>query len=135
MSRQRLDVTAAAQLLGISSDAVRKRAERGRIESERDADGKLYIMLDTDTPEADRRDDRDQLVEFLRSELAAWQEEARRKDHIIAALTERIPELEAASEARGTPVSSSEEQERGTGSAEPEMVTERPSWWRRWFGA
>src|SRR5215204_1829126 len=136
MSRQRLDVTSAAQILGISSDAIRKRAERGRIESERDVDGKLYIMLDTDTPEADSRDDRDELVEFLRSELAAWQEEARRKDHIIAGLVERVPALEAPQEPREAPETASEEQERGTGSAEPErgtgsaepeMATERPS--------
>src|SRR5215204_2224762 len=112
MSRQRLDVTSAAQILGISSDAIRKRAERGRIESERDVDGKLYIMLDTDTPEADSRDDRDELVEFLRSELAAWQEEARRKDHIIAGLVERVPALEAPQEPREAPETASEEQER-----------------------
>jgi len=35
------------------------------------------------------------LIEFLCSELAAWQEETKRKDYIITALTERIPEPEA----------------------------------------
>jgi hypothetical protein len=51
--------------------------------------------------------------EYLRRQLEVWQEEARRKDHIIAALTERIPELEAAKEAppepREAPVSASED--------------------------
>ena len=58
------------------------------------------------------QDGRDMLIGFLRSELALWQEEARRKDHIIAALTERIPELEpvreAPSEPRGGPETASE---------------------------
>lgn len=42
-------------------------------------------------------------VDYLRRQLEVWQEEARRKDHIIAALTERIPELEPAREATPGP--------------------------------
>jgi hypothetical protein len=68
--------------------------------------------------------------DYLRRQLEVWQEEARRKDHIIAALTERIPELEPASNAapgpRGDPVSPSEDSTNGE-SPEPE----RRSWWRR----
>src|ERR687885_851806 len=99
MARQRLDTKQAAETLGISMDAVRKRASRGQLESEKGADDKLYIWLDTDTPPPGQ-DDRDRLIEFLRHELDVWQEEARRKDHIIAALAERIPAIEAPSEPR-----------------------------------
>ena len=47
-------------------------------------------------------------VSFLRSELVTRNEELRRKDHIIAALTERIPELEPPSEPRESPVTASD---------------------------
>jgi hypothetical protein len=39
-------------------------------------------------------------VRFLEAELTDRKEESRRKDHIIAALTQRIPQLEPASEPR-----------------------------------
>jgi hypothetical protein len=130
---------------------VRKRIHRDAIAWEQDGDGRYYVYLSagqdtTRTTSRERRHDtrdthdhgrgdrdRDMLIELLRSELAAWQEEARRKDHIIAALTERIPELEAPSQARESPVSSSEEAGKGTGPEQQER-TERRSWWRAFFG-
>jgi hypothetical protein len=73
-------------------------------------------------------------VDYLRRQLEVWQEEARRKDHIIAALTERIPELEPAREtppeASESPISRAEEESRG----ETPPDTGRRSWWRRMFG-
>src|SRR5829696_4185285 len=132
MGRQRVDLQEAAEILGISSDAVRKRAKRGTLAHETGSDGKLYVWVDNGDP--DRRtpphDDRDELVEFLRAELAAWQEEARRKDHIIAALTERIPAIEAPAspETRESPETASAPAEGGEAPSE-----ERRPWWRRWF--
>lgn len=38
----------------------------------------------------------------------AWREESRRQDHIIAALTQRIPQLEASSDEQESAVSDSE---------------------------
>jgi hypothetical protein len=77
-------------------------------------------------------------VSFLRAELVTRNEELRRKDHIIAALTERIPELEAPRDpvAGGTerPLKIPEESSRGHPSTEPVHPVERPSWWRRFFG-
>jgi hypothetical protein len=77
---------------------------------------------------------RDQ-VEYLRSELARREEthleESRRKDSIIAALTQRIPEIEPP---RETP---SEARESPTADAgEPYRVQHlaRAPWWRRMFG-
>jgi hypothetical protein len=64
-------------------------------------------------------------IAFLRAELESrneeirrreeeHREEARRKDTIIAQLTQRIPELEAPPETRESPVTASEESNRGT---------------------
>jgi excisionase family DNA binding protein len=86
-----------------------------------------------------------ELVEVLRSELDDWKqvvatrdEELRRKDHIIAALTERIPELEppALPEPREAPEPASEGTVEGaTVPPEPQEPSQRrPSWWRRFFG-
>ena len=85
-----------------------------------------------------------ELVQILRSELEDWKsvvrtrdEELRRKDHIIAALTERIPEIEAPQESpaepRDNPVAGSEDSGKGDGRVGPEEPISRP-WWRRFFG-
>jgi hypothetical protein len=73
--------------------------------------------------------------ETFRQLEEAWREESRRNDHIIAALTQRIPELEAAPEPRESVVSDSEDTGKGDvpqQSAEDEI---KRSWWRRFFGA
>jgi excisionase family DNA binding protein len=134
----RLSLKEAARVLGISEDGVRKRVKRGSIPHERDEDGKLYVYLDASQTEADMSGDASgdapawTLVDQLRSENEYLREESRRKDHIIAGLVERIPELEASSEPRESPVSPSEESggvvEEDRGEGEP-----RP-WWRRMFG-
>jgi hypothetical protein len=102
-------------VLGISADAVRKRVYRGTLESEKEADGSLFIWLDADAlssgrerAEADVTQVLREQVDYLRGQLEVWQEEARRKDHIIAALTERIPELEPARESTSEPRESPE---------------------------
>ena len=60
---------------------------------------------------------------FLRDELTARTEELRRKDHIIAALTDalkqRLPELSSGAPAASRPTQSTREQR---------------SWWQRLFG-
>jgi len=107
----RVSVPEAAQRLGVTQDAVRKRIHRDAIAWEQDVDGRYYVYLEdiqdtTRTTSRERRHgihdrgsdgDRGEamLIEFLCSELAAWQEETKRKDYIITALTERIPEPEA----------------------------------------
>ena len=112
-----LDMDAAAAQLGISREAVRKRLERGTLKGRRvngewvidltdgsdDADGHSDNAdghSDTRTDDGRTQTDGDQLVatlrdevEFLRRELEARTEEIRRRDHIIAGLVQRIPEL------------------------------------------
>ena len=140
----RVTVEDAARLLGVTVDAVRKRIERGSLRSEKVGTTR-YVFLDHDmtkpdtdmtSPDSDLTDKVTILtehVQFLRRELEVWQEEARRKDHIIAALTERIPELEPArdipSEPRESAVTASGNEEKGPVHPEPE----KPSWWRRIF--
>ncbi len=140
-------------MLGISENAVRKRIERGTLESERDGDTR-YVLLNSDMPQHanDMSDGMsgdialmqahlDSLagqIAFLRMELEARTEEARRKDHIIMSLTQRVPQLQAPTEATESPPEA----------AEPRSSTDTPadateaqegaqthrSWWRRLFG-
>jgi hypothetical protein len=134
MARQRLDVTSAAHVLGISSDAVRKRVKRGTLPSEKDADGTLYVLVDVPaddptgsaTPTPTHLDSLLDQIAFLRAELE-------RKDHLLAAALERIPALEEPSDARESPESASEGPDEGDVAPEQQETVSQP-WWRRWFG-
>jgi hypothetical protein len=140
MDRRRVDLQTAAELLGISSAAVRKRAKRGSIPYETGADGKLYVWVDeakpgeTDDypPEDDRREDdrrrggRDELVEELRDRVGALEAANRENRRIIAALTSRIPELEAPRDsAPAQPMDEREETE--TAAADPPVPGAPPT--------
>ncbi len=160
---QWITVQEAARRLGVKEDAIRKRMQRGTLKHEKDpTDGRVYVHLDEtqdgsqDTAQDTSEDaSYDALVETLHDqvsylkaviqtrdrELEARTEELRRKDHIIAALTERIPELEAPREPRESPESAGETPETSD-TAEPRSATEEQqeqasqrSWWRRMFGS
>ena len=99
----------------------------------------------------ERSGEREDLVEdlrdhiaFLRGELEArneeirrreeeHREEARRKDTIIAQLTQRIPELEAPSEPRESRETASEEPHSTHAPPEQQEPSQRRSWWRTFF--
>src|SRR5919199_2421084 len=141
----RVTVVKAAELLELTEGAVRQRIKRGTLPIEKPVDGSVYVLLDASRvrnnadntrTDADGTHDNttdlhmtterlDSEVSFLRSELITRNEELRRKDHIIAALTERIPELEAPREPRESPTEASAESE---GVRVPQDQ-ERPSWW------
>ena len=111
-------------------------------------------MLDGDASATDRPTDQPivALVEaleeitYLREQAALWQEEARRKDHLLAAALEaaalkRTPALEESSEPREERVMGSEEEPYSTHA--PPMpdtpVSEaqhkrKVPWWRAFFG-
>jgi excisionase family DNA binding protein len=127
----RVTVQEAAQRLGISQDAVRQRVRRGSMRHDKDDKGRVYVYLNpTNTrPTIVHDTSRDTVhdaspnellkelrerIHFLETELGDRKEESRRKDHIIAALTQRIPELEPASERREYSQRPTEHVDRGT---------------------
>lgn len=155
-SVERLQITEAAHRLGVSRDAVYKRVRRGSIPSETGEDGLLYVYIDTSTdaategstdtsiPHLERLvQHQERELEYLRGQLSEEREARRRADHIIAALTERIPELEAppqsAREAESVVESASEGESREGATEEhtgPQGTGERERvpWWRRMLG-
>ncbi len=46
MSRERIDVKQAAQILGISTDAVHKRVKRGTLRSDKGSNGRVFVYLE-----------------------------------------------------------------------------------------
>jgi len=100
---ERLTVAQAAARLGVSQDAVRKRIRRDTIEHDQDADGRIYVYVDSAETAEDASLDasieqrlvqaQHDEIEFLRRELGMRTEEIRRRDSIIAALTQRFPEI------------------------------------------
>jgi excisionase family DNA binding protein len=79
----RLPATEAAELLGVSASAIRKRVERGSMPADKD-DGRLYVCVDTEeTRRATVRDtahDSVELVAQLRDENAFLRRKLERKD-------------------------------------------------------
>jgi hypothetical protein len=152
MAGRWLDVGEAAQELGISTDAVRKRISRGSLRSDRE-NGHVRVWLDVGETEAGREAqvDGEALVEVLqdhitdlRVQLEAEREARRRADTIIAQLTQanaalaaKVPELEAAESREETAEGTVEETERAephSNAGEVQEGTQRP-WWRRMFGS
>ena len=151
MAGRWVDVGEAAQELGISTDAVRKRVARGSLRSDRE-NGSVRVWLDDGGTEAGReaQGDSEGLVEslrdqvgYLRSQLDIRTEELREHRRIIAALTQRIPEIEAPTEPTGPAEGHSDPAQ---ASAEGQVVPTHPTphsdeprssekpWWRRVFG-
>ena len=140
---ERVTVAEAAQRLGITPNAVRQRISRGNMQYDKDENGRVYVYLDPNEHVRQEVGDssRDELVEELRSrvqylerELQVREEEARRKDHLLAAALERIPAIEpppdTPSEPGESPVTASEEP--SDTQAPPEEG--KRSWWRRLIG-
>jgi hypothetical protein len=125
--RRRLDLKTAAAELGVTSEAIRRRAKRGTLPSEKGEDGLLYVWLPavSDTADSgshgvsgngvhdrphgvyDAKEARlpEALLEryedensFLRQELERLHRELERKDAILLTLAQRVPELEPAHE-------------------------------------
>ena len=156
-----VSVYEAAEALGITVDAIRKRIQRGTIAHQRGEDGRVWVLLDVasnlrdpanstvaDTGEpAYRPQVRDELVdslkdqvEYLRQVIEMRNLELQRKDSIIAALTQRIPELEPLREPPQEPPSASETPSdasaAGKGDVPPneEGAQDLRPWYRRFFG-
>jgi hypothetical protein len=147
---RRVHLSEAAELLGVSKDAVRMRVKRGTLRSEKGEDGRVYVWVNVN-PDGDPNtvhpepqvEAYRELIEELRDRVRSLEEANRENRRIIAALTQRIPEIEAPreeeapSEPREVPQRPAEEPQRAEprpGSEETQEPSERVSWWRRVFG-
>ena len=141
-NQQRLTVHDAARRLGVSEDAVRMRVKRGTLSSDKEG-GRLYVLLDIEPTPEPTGDRTNELIEEFRSrvhsleyQLGQEREANRENRRIIAALTSRIPAIEAPPDERESPQTVEEDRQR----AEPRPTTveaqesvQRP-WWRRIVG-
>src|SRR5215204_3136518 len=144
---RRTTVAEAAQILGISAEAVRGRIRRGTLPVEREG-GAVYVLIEgreqnrttNDQPRTtdDQPSDRtDLLIAELQDRVRSLEEANRENRRIIAALTSRIPAIEAPQEPEGGPETVEEAPERAephpaTGGASAAEGSQRRSWWRFW---
>ncbi len=159
---QRLTVQEAAGVLNTSTDAVRMRARRGTLRSEKGDDGRVYVYVDPsiegrngDAPGVESSvevqayeelvEDLRGQVEYLRAELREERQrhaEADRENRrIVAGLIQRVPELEAPRDPRtATDVhEGSEVPAAGADAHKPSETVQddrhgdgRP-WWKKFF--
>ena len=127
---RRLTVREAAAALGVTEAAVRNRIRRGTLRCERES-GAVYVLLEADEPQISRDESADEPTDqsrfiaaledqigYLRDQLQQERDANRENRRIIAGLTQRIPQLEAPSEARESEEASQErpqEPERASG--------------------
>jgi len=136
-------VAEAAEVLGISAEAVRGRIRRGTLRVERE-DRRVYVLLEGEAQDrttgdrprttGDQPDDRtDLLIAELQDRVRSLEEANSENRRIIAALTSRIPAIEAPPDEPGSPETAADEPGRVTPPSGPQRPAERP-WWRRMFG-
>ena len=126
-SSNRVSVYQAAEVMGVTVDAIRKRISRGTIPHEKGEDGRVRVILDTDQdaaskipdtdqPQSDRSaliSAKDETIATLREQLEAERQAHAEARRIIAGLVERMPPaIEAPSQARESPETVEEERER-----------------------
>ncbi len=152
---RRVTVPEAAQILGVTPDAVRSRLRRGTLQRDEAADGTVLVVLTVgDRPDGHAEENDGQTddqptvayinelksrVELLERELEAWKTEAqdwkeaaRRNDHLLARALEHLPTLEAPQEPRESPETVTEPV--ANGEEGPSEEEQHKSWWRRIFG-
>ena len=138
---RRYTVAEAARVLGITEAAVRARINRGKLTSEK-IDNTVYVRLGSDTTPVNP-DDQTALVEALRDQVGMLKQQLNTEQaasaelrRIIAALTQRIPELEAprSSEPPQAPAEATEQPGRVESQPSVEGTQEQRSWWRRLLG-
>ncbi len=150
---RRTTVAEAAEILGISAEAVRGRVRRKTLPVEREG-GAVYVLLEHAPPDRTTSDqprttddqpiDRTELVEELRDrirylerQVAEANERDRENRRHNLALTTRIPELRAAPQEPAEAPETVEEAPEGTSprsaTGGAQTAAQRP-WWRRVFG-
>ncbi len=136
---RRYTVNEAAEILGISAEAVRARINRGTLPKEKDGDGTVYVRLDGARTHTNGRTNGDHTADhaapdslafqLMQDQIAFLRAELERKDHLLALTLERIPAIEAPSDERGSSVRAAD----GVEEDQPRGEEERRSWWRRFF--
>jgi hypothetical protein len=115
------------------------RVKRGTLSADKEG-GRLYVLLDIEPTTEPTTDRTDELIEELRGRVLSLEHqldqerEANRENRrIIVALTSRIPELEAPSEARESPQTVEEEPQRAEPWPAPGATQEgvQKPWWRK----
>ena len=132
-TNQRVTVSEAAELLGITPEAVRMRIKRGTLRSERQG-GRVFVLLGQSQP-TDRPGEPTTLISEMRSRIQFLEDELQRKDAILLNMTEAMKALSPPSQEpppgdSRSPQTVGEEQER----VAPRPATSGPqeSTWRRW---
>ena len=153
-SRQRVTVAQAAEILGVTVEAIRGRIKRKTLEHERHS-GTVYVLLDADQSTNRTRPGGDQTADRLQSDSATLisakdetiatlreQLEAERNAHaearrlLLEALTKIPSAIEAPPEPRESPETAEEQQGRDaphSATVGAQEGVQRP-WWRRVFG-
>ncbi len=147
----------AAELLGISTAAVRKRVRRGKLDAVKQEDGTWLVHLtEADLVAEPERNGhatgnghRDELVQQLRAENARLWEELkrvgeekaesdRRRDILLSQYTDQLRSLSATTSRIADTVDVVREVVTdppvGEDTYEPEAPPQRRSWWSRLFG-
>ena len=139
---RRLTLRDAAQVLGISKEAVRKRVKRGTLPSDVGEDGRRYVYLDAGGDAGPPRggavpgpyDPRDELIATLKEQLEAERNAHAETRRIAYTLAQRVPELESPREEPRGPETVTETTEGIDTPTDRETSVQRRSWWRRFFG-
>jgi hypothetical protein len=153
----KMTIEEAARSLGIKEESVRKRVRRGKMRSEKGADGRLCVYVDGTEAVRDAKGDepkdlygdrsrygprndareaieaKDETIRILQHQLEEEREARRRADTIIAQLTQLNAALTARVPSLGAPPTElphTEEKVVATAEGVP-MTSERSSWWRR----
>ena len=154
-SRQRVTAAQAAEILGVTVEAVRGRIKRGTLEHERHS-GTVYVLLEAGQaanrtrPDTDRPNDRlqsdsaalisakDETIATLRDQLEAERQAHAEARRLLMAALERIPPaIEApreSPEAVEEPSEGAEPRPYAGGLQEAAQPRPRTPWWRRVLG-
>jgi hypothetical protein len=132
---ERMTVADAAERLGITKEAVRKRVSRRTLRSDKDPDGTVWVYIPasgTPSGTAAATFKRDELIaelrariEDLRTDRDAWRDQARRSDYMASAALDRTRELESRLRELEAPAAPEPRQAPETVEAEQELGTER----------
>jgi excisionase family DNA binding protein len=128
-TQDRVTIAEAARRLGVKEDAIRKRIQRGTLRHEKTEEGRVFVWVDTtqdtaedtaqDTAQDALLDAKEETIATLREQLAAERRANEENRRLLAALIQRVPELEAPQGTEDGPKTPADE----PGRAEPRPAT------------